>query len=307
MEFDELPERPRRPHGYGQSEGRRVEVTTPEFGAVDTHYRVAGEGPPLLLVHGLMTSSYAWRYAFPELAADFRLYAPDLPGAGRTDKPLDTTYDPAALASWIGAFQRAVDIRGAPAVGNSLGGYLCMWLALSQPDALDSLVDVHSPGVPTARLRVLRGVSILPGVQRLVAWLARRRPERWAHRHIHYYDESLKSREEGAVYGEPLSTREGSRAFAKYLTESLATDRMADFVDRLEDRRRSGRGFPVPLLLLYAERDRMVPPEIGDRLAELVPDASLVRISEASHFVQVDAPERFADRVRAFLGDRPEG
>lgn len=306
MPFQKLPDRPRRPHGYDETERRRIEIETPDFGPVETHYRTAGEGPPLLLVHGLMTSSYAWRYAFPLLSGEFRLYAPDLPGAGETDKPVDADYDPVALASWIGAFQEAVEIRGAPAVGNSLGGYLCMWLALSEPDALGPLVNVHSPGIPTSRLKFLGAAAAVPGIERFIAWLARRNPERWAHRHVHYFDESLKSREEAAAYGKPLSTSEGSRTFAKYLTETLATDRMVDFVDRLEQLRSSEDGFPVPLDLIYADRDPVVPPDIGERLAELVPEASLTRMSGVSHFVQVDAPDRFADRVREFLEDPPE-
>lgn len=304
--FDELPERPRREHDYDETEGRDVDVVTCEFGEVATHYRVFGEGEPLLLIHGLMTSSYSWRYAFRGLGEEYRVYAPDLPGAGETEKIVGAEYDPRDLADWVAAFQRVVDIRGCPVIGNSLGGYIGMWLALRDPDALDSLVNLHSPGIPTFRLRALRTLADVPGVSRLIAWMARRRPESWAHSHVHYYDESLKSREEAEVYGEPLESKEGSMAFAKYLTESLDSGIMREFVEELEHRRDQGLGFPVPLLLLYAEHDPVVPAEVGEELTELIPGAEYRCVEDASHFVHVDAPEEFVERSLAFLADHDE-
>lgn len=299
--YDELPEKPRRSHAYDETAAGRVQVATAAFGSVNTHYRVYGSGPPLLLVHGLMTSSYSWRYVFEPLGEQFTLYAPDLPGTGETDKVVDAEYTPRNLAEWIGAFQRVVEIRGCPVVGNSLGGYICMWLALREPDAISRLVNVHSPGIPTARLKLLRTLAGLPGLPRLVAWLARRNPNKWAHERVHYYDESLKSKEESRAYGKPISSKEGSQAFVKYLTETLDTRLMREFVDELEHRRNEGLEFPVPLLLLYAERDPMIPPEIGVQLAELCPSAEYETIADASHFAHIDAPERFVEAISPFL------
>lgn len=93
-----------------------------------------------------------------------------------------------------------------------------MWLALRDPDAISRLVNVHSPGIPTARLELLRTLAGVPGVAKFVAWLGRRNPERWAHEKVHYYDESLKSKEESRTYAEPLSSPEGILTFAKHLT-----------------------------------------------------------------------------------------
>lgn len=302
LPFDELPDQPRRPHGYASTEACRLEVSTPSLGTLETHYRRLGAGPPLLLVHGLMTSSYSWRYVFEPLAEHFTVIAPDLPGAGYSDKPLDVPYDPRAFAEWIAAFQRAVDIRGCPVVGNSLGGYLCMWLALRDPGAIDRLVNLHSPGVPTRSLKLLGYASALPGLQQTIAWLARRRPERWAHRHVHYFDESLKSRQETRHYAEALADRPGSLAFAKALTETLDVHVMGEFVELLEQRRDRGDGFPLPLLLLYAEQDRMVPPEVGQKISRLIPQADYRTMPEASHFAHIDAPRRFLRHVFEFLG-----
>ncbi|MFB6263906.1 MAG: alpha/beta fold hydrolase [Bradymonadaceae bacterium] len=237
----------------------------------------------------------------------YTLFAPDLPGAGRSQIPDDAGYHPDALAAWIGQFQRTVGIRGCPGVGNSLGGYLAMWLALDDPEATAGVVDVHSPGIPTWRLRALHVLLSAPGGVRLLAWLAGRDPEQWAHRRIHYRDESLKSREETATFAEPLSTSAGARAFAKYMRDGLAPSALSSFVDRLERRRDNGEGFPVPLMLIYADRDPVVPPSIGERLAELIPDAQYETLPRASHFMHVDRPEAFCERILPFLDDVPHG
>ena len=299
--FADLPDAPRRPHPYFVTEGRDVAVDSRTLGPMNVHVRVHGSGPPLLLVHGLMTSSYSWRYVLEPLGEHFTLYAPDLPGNGRTDGPLEPRYGPDVLADWIGEVQSVLGIRGCPVIGNSMGGYLGMRLALRDPGAMSRLVDLHSPGVPEARLYALGAALAVPGAKAFLASLARRRPEEWAHRNVHYYDESLKSREETREYGAPLANRDGSRAFVKHLAETMSIGPVRRFYRELGERRARGVPFPVPLLLVYAERDPMVPPRFGELLAERIPDARLVRMSHTSHFVQVDAAEDLVPLVLRFL------
>ncbi|MCA9773903.1 MAG: alpha/beta hydrolase [Myxococcales bacterium] len=307
LPFDELPDRPRVPHRYFEAEARTVPVRSHHFGPIDIHCRVHGAGPPLLLVHGFMTSSYSWRYALEPLGRHFTCYAPDLPGAGRSTKPLEAPYEPEALAIWIAEFQEAAGIRGCAVIGNSLGGYLSMRLALRDPESMSRLVNVHSPGFPEPRLYAAKHVLGLPRMVELVAWLARRDPERWVQRNVHYYDETLKSREETREYGAPLATREGSLAFARMLVETVDPTAMGEFQTRLTALKESGAGFPVPLLLLYAERDPMVSATMGPRFAERIPDAKFVVVPESSHFMHVDAVPRFLPPVLEFLGVNEEG
>src|SRR5690606_18494790 len=157
----------------------------------------------------------------------------------------------------------ALGIRGCAAIGNSMGGYLCMRLALRDPEALGPLVNLHSPGVPLLRLYALRTVLSAPGSHRLLRFLVHRDPERWVHRNVHYYDESLKSREETREYAEPLATDAGVAAFARILHETLDPAEMRAFVERLRLLSEAGQPFPVPLMLVYAAQDPMVPPSVG--------------------------------------------
>jgi len=303
--FAELPDAPRRPHIYFEAEGRSLEVDSRALGRMKVHVRVHGSGPPLLLVHGLMTSSYSWRYLLEPLGRRFTLFAPDLPGNGKSDRPLAPRYHPDALADWIGEVQSALGIRGSPVIGNSMGGYLCMRLALRDPAAMSRLVNVHSPGVPEARLYALGAALAIPGVSSLVAWMAGRKPEEWTHKNVHYFDESLKSREEAREYGARLADKGGARAFVKHLRETMAIGPIRRFYRQLAARSARGEPFPVPLLLLYAERDPMVPPRFGDALAARIPGARLVRIPDASHFAHVDAVDRFLPPVLEFLSESP--
>jgi pimeloyl-ACP methyl ester carboxylesterase len=298
--FEELPDAPRLAHPYFQTEAHSVRVESPDFGPINVHYRQWGSGPPLLLVHGLMTSSYSWRYVLDGLGKKFRLTIPDLPGAGRTDKPA-CRYGAAALARFVGDFQRATGIVGCRAIGNSLGGYLCMRHALEAPEAFARLVNVHSPGVPDWRIRLLHVALAVPGVARGLAWWIRQSPQRWAHRHVHYHDETLKSLEEAREYGAPLSTVEGSRALVRYLSDTVAPGAMTEFLRALEERRAKGSGFPIPLLLIYSEQDPMVPPSVGDMLSKLLPSVPYKRIADTSHFTHVDSPERLMAEVLPFL------
>ena len=297
MRFEDVPDQPRIAHPFFDLPEERVRVRSPHFGAITLSARRMGAGPPLVLVHGLMTSSYSFRYVLAPLAGHFEVIVFDLPGAGRSDAP-DVPYGAEQIADLIGDTMEALGVRGARVIGNSMGGYLCMWLALRRADAIGRLVNLHSPGLATPRMDALEtAMRWIPFAPRIVDALVTRDPERWVFRNVHYYDESLKSREEAREYAAPLRTPEGRKAFRRYLSDTLTASSMRRFEDLLV----RTRPFPVPLQLVYARRDPMVPPSVGERLARLVPDAPMVWLEEASHFAHVDAPRAFLDAALPFL------
>lgn len=296
LAFDDVSQEPIRPHAWWRLERREVAVAF--NGAQSTVvYRKAGSGPPLLLVHGFMTTGYSWRYAIEHLSKRWTVYAPDLVGCGESEKPRGS-YAPEHVADSIGAFVRAVNIEGCATIGNSMGGYLCMHLALRDAQALGSLVNLHSPGVATGRMRALRwALDVVPGWKRVLRRVVQHDAQRWVHRNVHYFDERLKSREEHRVYGAPLETREGFDGFVSMLDETLDVRAMVRFERALRER----GTFPIPLCLVYARRDPMVPPVVGERLASLVRGAKLLWMDDASHFAHVDATERFVPIAEEFL------
>jgi pimeloyl-ACP methyl ester carboxylesterase len=295
LPFESIVEK--HPHRYFESQGRMLDLESAHFGIHRVHVREMGSGPPLLLIHGLMTTSYSWRFVIGPLSSRFRVIAPDLVGCGRSDKPLDCVYSVRNLAVWIGEVQRALDVRGCAVVGNSLGGHLCRRLALDDPGAMRLLVDIHSPLLPEARYTALHVAMATPGAKRILLALIHRDPLRWVHRNVHYFDESKKSLEEAHEYGDPLATREGALAFAHFLEETMAPSGFREMTSDLEALANAKKSFPVPLKLLYARRDPMVKPGNGERMARWFPDAEFVWLENSSHFPQVDTPEVLIDAV----------
>ncbi|MBF4998659.1 alpha/beta hydrolase [Nocardia sp. BSTN01] len=298
--FAHLPEQPARVHPYYMSEAHEAAMESAALGTLRIHYRTYGDGEPLLLVHGLMTSSYSWRYVLDGLGAHYRLIIPDLPGAGRSSGP-SRRLSVARLGSWLGEFQEAIGVRGCAVMGNSLGGYLVLSHALADPGAYSRVVAIHPPAFPEARLHAMRAALSLPGAGRVFGSWVRRDTARWAHRTVHYYDDTLKSLEEMREYGDPLKSADGTRAFVSYLRDVMRPSDFAEFVDELRWRGTEGRSFPVPLQLLYARQDPMVDPSVGERLAALIPDARLDWVERSSHFVQVDSPAETVACVLRFL------
>ncbi len=277
------------------------------FGKHRVFYREQGaageEREPLLLIHGLMTTSYSWRYVFGDLAKKYRVIAPDLPGCGDSEKPSGARYSVETLATWIGDFQRALGIRGCCTVGNSLGGLLCMRLALDDAGAFRRLVNIHSPFFPEPKYHVLHNLLKIPGLRQGLAHVIRRDPLTWVHRNVHYYDESLKSLEEVHAYGDPLADPKGTDAFIDYLSDVIAPaafQKISRDVAKLQAEREP---FPVPFLLIYARQDPLVSPKNGEKLSKVLRDAKMVWMDHTSHFAHVDTPKPIIDEVLRFMGD----
>jgi len=298
LPFSEVPDQPRRPHPYATTPSKDVEMVSKGLGPLKIHTRELGQGPPLLLIHGLMTTGYSWRYVLEPLAQHYRVIVPDLPGAGRSSTPADRPYHPDQLADWIVEFMQVLGIAGARTVGNSMGGYLCMRAALRHSGAFEKLINVHSPAFPELRLHALKTALSVPGSHGLLRLLVQRDVLRWAHRNVHYFDETLKSLEEAREYGNPLATPGGLECFAKFLGETMAPEPMAEFIGTLTKR---NAPFPVPLMLLYSRTDPLVSPANGERLARLIPGSQLMWMENTSHFAHVDTPELVVHHVLHFM------
>ena len=298
--FAALPERPLRPHDFFELAERDALV---QVGGevIRLRYREVGDGPAVTLVHGLMTSGYSFRYVASAIARrGFRVVVPDLPGAGESEA-FEAEHSTPRLAKALAAFLDAVGARGERMIANSMGGLIGMWLALEDPGAMSALVNVHSPVLPIARLRALHFALRSRGARRALERVVALAPERWAHRNVHYRDGALKSREEARVYGAPLTTESGRRAFVSWLGDGLDPAVLRELVTRLEARRAEGLEFPVPLRAIYARTDPMVPPAMGHALQRLVPSAPIAWLDESSHFAHVDTPRKFLRAIEPFL------
>ena len=139
----------------------RLEHKRINLAGVNLHYAQAGEGPVVLLVHGLGTSSVTWSHNIEPLAgAGYTVLAPDLPGHGDSDKPRSLSYGPAAGARVIHDFLDALGVNRVSLVGNSAGGLIAGLFALDHPLRVDRLVLVASGGLGRDVSWALRILSV---------------------------------------------------------------------------------------------------------------------------------------------------
>ena len=136
-----------------------VEAQSVEIDGLPIRYLAAGEGPPLVLLHGAGDNSLDWRWVLPALARKHRVYAPDLPGSPDSARPA-ADYSPAFFERFVAAFVDALGIGPATFVGNSLGGLIALRLALSEPARVRALVLVDGAGLGSAVNPLFTSVNV---------------------------------------------------------------------------------------------------------------------------------------------------
>src|SRR5437868_6408110 len=126
-----------------------------------TRFFVAGDGPPLLLLHGNGDSKFSWSWVIPELARGHRVYALDLPRSGEGVNAAATPIS-AGFARFVAAFMDVAGIERAAVVGSSFGGLVAARLALATPGRVSALGLVDSAGLGAAINPLLKQLA-LPG------------------------------------------------------------------------------------------------------------------------------------------------
>lgn len=292
-----LPRTPARVHQYYQLESQFIEINLPgRASPLKIHSKVAGSGPPLLLVHGLMTSSYSFRYVIPSLSENYRVYIPDMPGAGLSDSPHELPMDPKSVAEVLRLFIQKITDKPLYVVGNSLGGYQCLWMTLLYPELVSRLMVIHSPGIVDLRMKALHFALSIPGARSLLSLITRMSPERFVIKNVHYHEETTMSLEEAQEYANIFYNSAQRRLFFKILRDGLAPGFMKEYRNRLKAAPSNWK----PIKLLWAREDVMVPPHFGPIYEELIPHAEMVWLEHASHFTQVDLPGRTIEEILAF-------
>jgi pimeloyl-ACP methyl ester carboxylesterase len=304
-----LPAKGPWPHPYYDVPDAFVEVTFEDEQGHERRVRVRhktlGEGPPMVLIHGLMTSSYSWRYVLELLARRYRVFAPDLVGSGATDKPLDLVYSVANVARFVAAYVRTVSTEPVYLVGNSLGGLYSLRALLLEGESLaHRFVLEHAPGYPFVRTRALNALLGAPllgaGLGALVAKVSHRWPRKFVAKNVHYLRKDMMSEEECTEYGMQFETLDAARVFVRILHESVDPHEHARIIEELRSRVRAGTPFPCPTRIIYARKDVMVPAEFGPLYHADIPGSELVWMDDASHFLHVDAPERTVEQILSF-------
>ena len=267
-------------------------------------YRIAGSGPPVVLIHGMLNSSSHWQSVAMELARDHTVVAPDLIGHGDSAAPRGD-YSLGAHAASIRDLLAAIGIDRASIVGHSLGGGVAMQFFYQFPQRVERLVLISSGGLgrevsPMLRTAALPGVSALlsltiqPRVLTALAGTGRRLRERALAGGVYLQAIARALR--------PLENSDARHAFLNTLRSVIdvhgqrvsATDRLY----LLES---------MPTMIVWGERDNTIPLAHGRSAHEAIPHSFFRTLPRAAHFPHLEDPEGLSLALREFIDETPPG
>jgi pimeloyl-ACP methyl ester carboxylesterase len=262
-------------------------------------YRAAGSGPAVALIHGITSHSGCWVETMRLLAEDHTVIAPDLFGHGASAKPKGD-YSLGAYASGVRDLLGLLGFDGGTVVGHSLGGGIALQLAYQFPEYCERLVLVSSGGLGREVSPVLRAAT-LPGSELVMPLIV----SDWAVRAGTSVAGLLGRiglrpghdlREVGRGYAS-LVESDARMAFLHTLRAVIdATGQRVSALDRLY------LADDMPLLIVWGDRDPIIPIEHGRAAHEAVPHSRLVEIPGAGHWPMLDQPDVFAGELADFIG-----
>jgi pimeloyl-ACP methyl ester carboxylesterase len=304
---DEPPRLPDAPGGYGPSgrspwldvdwrehqrwvtiDGRRVNVIE------------LGSGPPVVFIHGLSGSWQNWLEQLPVFARDHRVVAFDLPGFGASQMPREKITI-RGYGHFVDALLDELGVSSAAVVGNSMGGFIGIELAIRFPERVERLVLVSAAGLSIEYLRNERALAVLGAIENRLAaysgWLASRsdalarRPG--ARRMIFGIVAHRPDRLPGPLVAEQVrgSGKPGFLPALDALTDYPIRDRLGEIA--------------CPTLIVWGAEDKLVPARDADEFARLIPNSRKVVWPETGHVAMLERPEAFNALVQAFLAEEP--
>ncbi|MGW5657979.1 alpha/beta fold hydrolase [Streptomyces humi] len=280
-----------------------MQETTYDVGGTQIFVAEAGDGPPVLLLHGggpgaSGVSNYTRNIV--ELAKEYRVIVPDLPGYGRSTKGVDRADPFGHLAGRIRGLLDRLALDRAHLVGNSYGGACALRLALDTPDRVDRMVLMGPGGVGTTRALPTRGLNSLLGYYSGDG-PSRLKLEKFIRHHLVFnaagvpesvIDERYRaSIDPEVVAAPPLRRPAGPGALrALWRTDFTRDPRL--------------RRLPVPTLVLWGAEDRVNRPSGARLLADRMPDCDLYLVANTGHWVQFERAGLFNRLCADFLAGR---
>ena len=255
-----------------------------------------GGGPTLVLLHGLLMDSSLWDGPIADLSSDHRCIAPTLPlGAHR--HPISGDLSLPAIARLVEEFLDRLDLHDVTLVGNDTGGALVQLVLAGKPERVVRAVLVSCEAFDNVPPGLTGKVLVLSG--------------RLSPRLFGAFMQQLRLR---AVRRLPIAfgwlTKRGDATTARWIRPVLTsqqirrdTVRMLRAIDggAVAEATAALPSFHRPALVVWAAEDRVMPPEHGRRLAELLPDARLVEVADSYTLVPLDQPAALAGAVRDFV------
>jgi pimeloyl-ACP methyl ester carboxylesterase len=267
-------------------------------------YRIAGDGPPVVLIHGMVNSSKHWEQVALRLADRYTVVAPDLLGHGDS-AAVRGDYSLGAHACSIRDLLTTIGVDRATVVGHSLGGGIAMQFFYQFPQRVERLALISSGGLGHKVSPMLRGAA-LPGAAAGI-WLVANRRVRAA---LDRAGERMRARgSRKGVYLQavaramrPLGDAAARRAFLQTLRSVI--DVRGQHVSAMDRLYLLGE---LPTLIVWGERDNTIPIEHGLAAHEQIPNSRFITLPRAAHFPNLEDPDGLADALLGWLDETEPG
>jgi pimeloyl-ACP methyl ester carboxylesterase len=260
-------------------------------------FRMEGDGPVVLLIHGIAGSSNVWRDVMPELARSYTVIAPDLIGHGQSAKPIGD-YSLGAYASGLRDLLRVLGLTRATVVGQSFGGGVAMQLSYQHPGCCERLVLVDSGGLGREVSWLLRCMT-LPASEYLMPVIfpsfVRERGNDFS-RMLHR--RGIRMARMGEMWRSYASLTESVNRQSFIRTLRSVIDPGGQTVSALDRLYLAGE---IPTMIVWGEDDSIIPVSHAYAAHQAIPGSRLEIIEGSGHFPHVEAPERFLEVLVDFL------
>jgi len=233
-----------------------------------------------------------WRAIIPKLAAKHREIALDLLNYGQSEKPRNADVSINAQSRMIIQFMDALGMRRADMVGHDIGGGVAQLIAVNYPEKVRKLVLIDSvcfDSWPIPEFEALQKpeAESAMSLEDFVSMMRGFMPKG-------VRNKSVMTEEVIDLYLAPWSTEDGKRAFFRNLRR-LNKEYTQAIADELKN-------LPHQTLVMWGENDPFQKPEYANKLAEAIPNAELVWIKDAGHWLIDEKPDEIGDRINQFLG-----
>ena len=271
-----------------------------ELGPGPINYLEAGEGPPIVFVHGVLANGRLWEEAASELAAEHRCIVPDWPlGSHAEAMSPDADLTPRGIARLVSEFIAELDLDDVTIVGNDSGGAVSQILVTEMPDRIGRLVLTNCDSFekfPPDEFKSMAKLARIPGAFGLLIQPMRLRSVRRSPRAFGALTVSEVDDEILQSFTRPSVTNAGVRRDGmRFLIGMDPRDTMG-----------AAAKFPqleIPVLLAWGTDDPFFTLDDARRIAELIPDCRLVEIPGAATFTALDKPVEVAGAIEAFLAE----
>lgn len=251
------------------------------------HYEVYGRGKPVILLHGWLGSWGLWQETMAYLAGSYRTYALDFWGFGESGKKR-ATYAVQDFVSLVDQFMEQLGIARAPLVGHSMGGTVSLLVAKQYPERVGKVVVAGSPIVGSSLAMLLKLAGYRPVAFLLFNLMGPFRA--WMK---YYYSRRICT--------DPrfpdMMDRDLSRTTLESFLRSIASLRRTDLRPFLNQ-------IKIPAMGFYGDRDKVVHPLQWQPMQQGMPQARIERFPNAGHFMMLEEPGPFGQKLKDFL-DQP--